>query len=138
MKARYSIIISLLIGIFLITGCADEKPQKAIETLNEELKEIDKLVERSENIENENDAFTLVRDLNKSMKDVRDAVLSMDSEYAELKNESQREKVKAQFAEANKKLDEKLQKISKNVEPFKDKPRVKQIMGKFHEVLISK
>ena len=138
MKARYSIVISLILGLFVITGCGDKNQKAAINSFEDELKEIEQIEERSEGIQSADEAFKLIRDLNKSMKSVRDAVLNLDTEYAELQDEGKKKQIEKRFSEANEKLDASLKTISKNIEPYKDNERVKPMIEKLNDVLISK
>lgn len=138
MKARNLIIASIIAGLFFMAGCGEEAPKEKIGTLKSELDEIKKLEEKSKNLQTADDAFTLIRDLNKNMKNVRDAVLDMDTEYNALEDESRKKEVEQRFAKVNKQLDASLETISKNVEPYKDDERVQRILSKLHEILISK
>jgi len=138
MKKYHFISISLLLGLFIVAGCADKKPKETINTLQDNVKEIQKLEKRSENIQNAEQAFTLLRDLNKTMKDVRNAVLELDANYPSMKDESRKQEIEQRFEEINKELNASLATISENVKPYKDDERVTQITNKLNEVLISK
>ena len=145
MKIRLIIISSLLASMIFIAGCGSETPMK---DLKETAKEIDKIEKRSENIQNKEEAFTLLKDLTSQMKDVREAALALDDKYKdmeaggeEIKEVKQSEEFKnkmAEFEKINSDIDSSLKVISKNVKPYKDNKEVGNMLEKLQTILISR
>ena len=134
---RHLIITSILLSIVILSGCGkDEK--SAISTLQSEVKEIQKIEQRSENIGSQEDAFNVLRDLNQSMKQVRDACLALDTEYRKSRDEAEKQQSLEQFTHLNQQIDESLSTISSNVEPYKDQEQIKQMLNKLRNLMISK
>lgn len=128
-----------------MTGCGSETPMQDLRNAS---KEIDKIEQQSENVQNTEEAFTVLRDLNGAMKDVREAALGLDDEYKNMKvggeefrkaKESQEFKQKmAEFEKVNSEIDSSLAVISKNLEPYKDDEEVKKMLEKLQTLLISR
>lgn len=145
MKARIILISTLLAGMLFMTGCGSETPMQDLRNAS---KEIDKIEQQSENVQNTEEAFTVLRDLNGAMKDVREAALGLDDEYKNMKvggeefrkaKESQEFKQKmAEFEKVNSEIDSSLAVISKNLEPYKDDEEVKKMLEKLQTLLISR
>jgi predicted nucleic acid-binding Zn-ribbon protein len=145
MKARLILISTLLVGIIFMSGCGSETP---MQDLRDASKEIDKLEEKSKNLKNKEEAFTLLRDLNNAMKDVREAALTLDSEYKNMKaggEEIQKakqsedfKKTMKEFSKINADIDSSLAVISKNMEPYKEDEEVKKMLNKLQTLLISR
>jgi len=145
MKARLTILSILFTGMIFMAGCASETPMK---DLRAAAKEIDNIEERSENVQNAEEAFTILRDLNGAMKDVRGAALSLDEEYTNMKvggeefqKAKQSEEFKNKMSEFNKinsDIDSSLATISENLEPYKEDEEVKKMLQKLQNLLISR
>lgn len=128
-----------------MSGCGSETP---MQDLRDASKEIDKLEEKSKNLKNKEEAFTLLRDLNNAMKDVREAALTLDSEYKNMKaggEEIQKakqsegfKKTMKEFSKINADIDSSLAVISKNMEPYKEDEEVKKMLNKLQTLLISR
>jgi len=136
MKTRITIIASLLVSILLFSGCQSEDEQQGA-MLQEEIKTIQQIEERSANIDNPEDAFVLMRDLNQTMKDIRDQILSVEQKYRKA-SESEKQQLKSEFQEANTQIDQSLKVISGNINPYKDDERVSKMLEKLNEIMISK
>ena len=134
MKTRITIITSVFLSLLLFSGCQSESTSDG---LQEEVKEIQRLEEESGNIENNEDAFELMRNLNQTMKDVRDKILEMEANYRKA-TENERKEMESEFEKANAQINESLKVISENVEPYKDEEQVSQMLNKLQEVMISK
>lgn len=134
MKTRLTIITSIFLSLLLFSGCQSESTP---EDLQEDVKEIKHLETQSENIENKEDAFELMRNLNQAMKSVRDKILEMESNYRTA-SESKKKEMESEFEKANAEIDESLKVISKNVEPYKEEEEVAKMLDKLQEVMISK
>ncbi|MFO8234362.1 MAG: hypothetical protein R6U04_03000 [Bacteroidales bacterium] len=135
MKTRLTIITSLLLGIFIFSGCGSEETTP--ENLDEDIKMLQELEERSGNIENKEEAFTLLRDLNQTMKSIRDKLLSMDAVYREASDE-EKKRMEEEFEEANEQMDASLKVIRENIDPYKDGEEVSKMIEKLNEIMISK
>ena len=103
----------------------------------EEVKTIQQIEERSADISNAEEAFVLMRELNQNMKDIRDQILSMEQKYRKA-SESEKQKLKSEFQEANTQIDQSLNVISGNIEPYKEDKRVSKMLDKLNEIMISK
>jgi hypothetical protein len=136
MKTRITIIASLLVSILLFSGCQSEDEQQGT-MLQEEIKTIQQIEERSANIDNPEDAFILMRDLNQTMKDIRDQILSVEEKYR-MASESEKQQLKSEFQEANTQIDQSLKVISGNINPYKEDERVSKMLEKLNEIMISK
>lgn len=134
MKARLIIITSFVLGVFLLSGCGGKK---TISDLEKEAKEIQQIEKRSENISNATEAFKLLRDLNQSMKDVREVVLAMDSKYRNA-SDAEKQKMTNDFDKVNKKIDKSLSAINSNIEPYEDDEKVTNMLNKLNDILISR
>ena len=145
MKARIILISSLLVGMLFMAGCGSDTPMLDLKNAAEE---IDKIEQRSENVQTKEEAFTVLRDLNGAMKDVREAVLGLDDKYKNMKvggeefekaKQSQEFKQKmAEFEKVNSEIDSSLSAISSNLEPYKDDEEVKKMLEKLQSLLISR
>lgn len=145
MKARIFVISTLLAGILFMTGCGSENP---MQNLKDAAKEIDKIEQQSENVQNTDQAFTTLRDLNNAMKDVREAVLALDNKYKnmkvggeEFKKAKQSEdfkKTMEEFEKVNSDINASLATISENLDPYKKDEEVKKMLTKLQSLLISR
>lgn len=134
MKTRLTVITSILLSLLFFSGCESESTP---EDLQEDVKEIKRLEKESRNIENTEDAFELMRNLNQAMKSVRDKILEMESNYRTA-SESKKKEMESEFEQANAQIDESLKVISENIEPYKEDEQVSQMLIKLQEVMISK
>jgi geranylgeranyl pyrophosphate synthase len=145
MKVRTSIISGLLVLMFFMSGCGDKAP---MQNLKESAKEIEKIAEQSKNIQNKEQAFTILRDLNNEMKDVREAVLALDNKYNKMKPGSEKFKdvkqtddfqnTMKEFEKVNERINSSMASISKNLEPYKEDEEVKKMLEKLQTLLISR
>ncbi|MFP4017991.1 MAG: hypothetical protein ACLFNL_02750 [Bacteroidales bacterium] len=136
MKSRILIIItSLLVGALIFSGCKSE--DKTPENLEEDVKALQELEKSSENLENTDDAFTLMRELNQTMKGIRDKLLSMDANY-NTATEEEKKKMEKEFEDANKEIDKSLKTIKENIKPYEEDEEVSKMIQKLNEILISK
>lgn len=145
MKARLTILSIFLTGMIFMAGRASETPMK---DLREAANEIDNIAERSENVQGNEEAFTILRDLNGAMKDVREATLTLDAKYTNMKvggqefqEAKQSEDFKNKMEEFNKinsNIDSSLATISENLEPYKKDEEVKKMLQKLQDLLISR
>jgi len=134
MKIRLTVITSILLSLLFFSGCQSESNP---EDLQEDVEGIQRLEKQSGNIENTEDAFELMRNLNQAMQSVRDKILEMESNYRTA-SESKKKKMEREFKKANAQIDESLKVISENIEPYKEDEQVSQILDKLQEVMISK
>ncbi len=134
MKTQIIITASFLLSLIFFPGC---KPENSPVNLQEEVRVLKEIEERSENIENKNDAFNVLRDLNQTVKDIRDKILQMEERYREASG-NEKAQIEKEFEQANKEIDRSLGIISKNTEPYKDIEEVSKMLEKLHELLISK
>ena len=128
-----------------MTGCGSENP---MQNLKDAAKEIDKIEQQSENVQNTDQAFTTLRDLNNAMKDVREAVLALDNKYKnmkvggeEFKKAKQSEdfkKTMEEFEKVNSDINASLATISENLDPYKKDEEVKKMLTKLQSLLISR
>lgn len=145
MKARIILISTLLAGMIFMAGCGSETP---MQDLKDASKEINKIEKRSKDLKNKEEAFTLLRDLNNEMKDVREAALSLDSKYKNMKAGSEEfkkakqsedfQKTMEEFSKINSEIDSSLAVISKNLDPYKEDEEVKKMLSKLQSLLISR
>jgi outer membrane murein-binding lipoprotein Lpp len=136
MKTRITFIASLLVTILMFSGCQSEDKQQGA-MFQEEVKTIQQIEERSADISNAEEAFVLMRELNQNMKDIRDQILSMEQKYRKA-SESEKQKLKSEFQQANTQIDQSLKVISGNIEPYKEDKRVSKMLDKLNEIMISK
>ncbi|MGM0531006.1 MAG: hypothetical protein ACQER7_06610 [Bacteroidota bacterium] len=134
MKTRLTIMTGILLSLFLFPGCQSESTP---EDLQKDVKEIKRLEKQSGNIENKEDAFELMRNLNQAMKSVRDKILDMDLKYRTA-SENEKKEMEREFEKANTEIDESLKVISENVEPYKDEEKVSKMLDILNEIMISK
>jgi outer membrane murein-binding lipoprotein Lpp len=134
MKTRLTIITSILLSLIIFSGCQSESTP---ENLQEDVKEIKRIANNSENIEDKEDAFEILRNLNQKMKDVRDNILAMEAKYRTASENKKRE-MESEFKEANAQIDESLGVIRENVDPYKNEQEVSKMIDKLNEILISK
>lgn len=134
MKNQIIITASLLLSLIFFSGC---KSESAPANLQEEVKVLKEIEKRSENIENKNDAFNVLRDLNLTVEDIRNNILQMEERYREA-SENEKAQIEKEFEQANKEIDRLLGIISENTEPYKDIEEVSKMLEKLNEVLISK
>jgi len=136
MKTQITFITSLLVSILLFSGCQSENEQQGA-LLQKEVKSIQQIEERSTNIDNPEEAFVLMRELNQTMKDIRDQILSMEQKYRTV-SESEKKQLESEFSKANTQIDQSLKVISGNIEPYKKDERVSKMLDKLNEIMISK
>jgi len=136
MKTQITFIASLLVSILLFSGCQSENEQQGA-LLQKEVKSIQQIEERSTNIDNPEEAFVLMRELNQTMKDIRDQILSMEQKYRTV-SESEKKQLESEFSKANTQIDQSLKVISGNIEPYKKDERVSKMLDKLNEIMISK
>lgn len=134
MKTRLILLTSVLLSVFILSSCGGKK---TVSDLEKEAKEIQKIEQRSKDINNEQEAFKLMRDLNQSMKDVREIVLEMDLKYNDV-SDAEKQKMTSNFEKVNKEIDQSLSVINKNIEPYEDKEKVKNMLNKLNDLLISR
>ncbi len=135
MKTHLAIITSFLLSVLLFSGCQSDKAKPA--DLQEDIKEMKLLAERSENLENKKEAFDLMKDLNQNMKDIRDKTMEMDMKYRSA-SENEKEEMERKFEEVTTKIDKHLGTIKKNIEPYEEDDEVAKMIEKLNEILISK
>jgi len=136
MKTRITFIASLLVSILLLSACQSEDEQQG-PMLQEEVKSIQQIEERSANVSNPEEAFVLMRDLNQTMKDIRNQILSVEQKYRTV-SESEKQQLESEFKKANTQIDQSLEVISSNIEPYKEEERVSKMLEKLNEIMISK
>lgn len=136
MKTRITFIASLLVSILLFSACQSEDEQQG-PMLQEEVKSIQQIEERSANVSNPEEAFVLMRDLNQTMKDIRNQILSVEEKYRTV-SESEKQQLESEFKKANTQIDQSLEVISSNIEPYKEEERVSKMLEKLNEIMISK
>lgn len=134
MKTRIIIITGFLLSVFLLGSCGSEK---APEDLKTDVKQIQELEKQSEDLNSADETFTLLRDLNKVMKGVRDKVLDLDRKYRTA-SEAEKQKMVNDFEEINKEIDKSLGNIRENIKPYEDDPQVKNMIDKLEGMLISR
>lgn len=134
MKSQITIIASLLLSLLFFSGCQSETTP---EDLQEDVKTIKEIEKRSENIENKEDAFEILRDLNQSLKSIRDKILELEMKYRDA-SENERKQIEKEFNTANTEIDQSLKVISKNTEPYKEEEEVSKMLDKLNEIMISK
>lgn len=131
-----TVITSLLVGALIFSGCGKSEDTEP-ENLTEDVKALQELEKSSENIDNKDDAFTLMRELNQTMKGIRDKLLSMDANYRTA-TEEEKDKMEKEFEEANKEIDKSLKTIRENIKPYEENEEVSKMIQKLNEILISK
>ncbi len=145
MKMRLIVISSLLAGMIFMAGCGSETPMKDMRSA---AKEIDKIEQQSKQVQNKEEAFTVLRDLNGAMKDVRESALTLDEKYSDMKAGSEEfqkakqsedfQQTMQEFNKIRSDIDASLAAISKNLEPYKDDKEVKKMLEKLQTLLISR
>lgn len=135
MKTQITYITSLLLSLLLFSGCQSEKKQGPL--LQEEINTLKQIEQRSENIENPEDAFNVLRDLNQSLKDIRDEILTLENKYR-MVSENEKQQLESEFINAKSEIDQSLNVISNNVEPYKGDERVSKMLEKLNQIMISK
>lgn len=146
MKIRILIISSLVFSFLLFSGCGSDAPADHMADLEGITKNIRNLADESENVSNPEEAFTLLRSLNQEIKSTREAALSIDAEYADLskaefevkQNTPEFRERMARFESAMDDMDQALQTIKSNVDPYKSDEQVSQMYDKLETILISR
>ncbi len=135
MKTQITLITSLLLSLLFFSGCQSEKKQGPL--LQEELKAMKQIEQRSENIQNSEDAFIVLRDLNQTLKDIREGILTLENEYRAV-SENEKQQIESEFNIVNSEINQSLNVISNNIEPYKEDERVSKMLVKLNEIMISK
>ena len=135
MKTQIIFITSLLLSLLLFSGCQSEKKKGPL--LQEEINTLEQIEQRSENIGNPEDAFNVLRDLNKTLKDIREGILTMENEYRTVP-ENEKEQLESEFKSAKNEIDQSLKTISNNIAPYKEDDRVSKMLEKLNDIMISK
>ncbi|MFW5821603.1 MAG: hypothetical protein ACOCWA_09945 [Bacteroidota bacterium] len=135
MKIQILSLPSLLLSFLLFSGCKSEEKQGAF--LQEEVNALNQIEQQSENIQNSEDAFIVLRGLNQTLKDIREGTLTLDNEY-HMVPENEKQQLEIEFKNAKNEIDQSLNVISNNIEPYKDDERVAQMLDKLNEIMISK
>ncbi|MFO8054253.1 MAG: hypothetical protein R6U19_03715 [Bacteroidales bacterium] len=146
MKNPIVIISSLVLSLLIFNSCGSDAPADHLADLEAINSNIEKIAEKSESISSHEEAFTILRDLNQEIKSMRGTVLAIDEEYRDL-SESEFEEAKQspefkermqRFEQIMEKMDASLQKIKRNVEPYKSDRQVKNMIEKLENILISR
>jgi ribosomal protein S20 len=135
MKTKITFITFLLLSSLLFSGCQSKKKQGQL--LQEEVNAMKQIELRSENIENSEDAFIVMRDLNKTLQDIREAILTLEKDY-HAASENEKQQLESKFKSANSEIDQSLNVISNNIESYKGDERVSKMLDKLKEIMISK
>ena len=101
------------------------------------MKKIQEIEKKSENLSSADEAFTLLRNLNQAMKDVRDKILDLDKKYRTA-SEAEKQKMVNNFEQINQEIDKSLATIRENIKPYEDDPQVKNMIDKLENMLISR
>lgn len=137
MNKHHLNMLPFLLTMLLLSACGEDK-QGTLDNLRAEAKEIQKIEARSDQINSEEDAFNVLRDLNQSLKQVRDECLDLDAEYRETKETPAKDQMKKEFSQINRQINQSLKTISKNLEPYKEKEEINRMLEKLREMMISK
>lgn len=135
MKTQITFIISLLMSLLLLFGCKSDEKQGPL--LQKEINSLKQIEQRSENIENSEDAFNILRDLNQTLKDIREGTLTFENDYRAV-SENEQQQLETSFINAKNEIDQSLKVISNNIDPYKNDERVSKMLDKLHEIMISK
>ncbi|MGM0612127.1 MAG: hypothetical protein ACQESM_01320 [Bacteroidota bacterium] len=152
MKSRMLILSTVIISMFFLAGCGEESnPMQDLEGVS---KNINKIEEKSEQIDNAEEAFTVLQNLNDELKNLRDASMSLDDKHRDvnptkakregidedeqIKQSDDFERDMQKFDKITDDINSSLKVISENVKPYKDDPEVKKMMGKVETIMITK
>src|SRR6056297_3014225 len=105
MKTQITFITSLLLSLLLFSGCQSEEKQGPL--LQEEVTTMKQIEQRSENIENSEDAFNVLRDLNQTLKDIRNEILTLEMKYRTV-SENEKQQLENDFVSAKTEIDQSL------------------------------
>jgi predicted nucleic acid-binding Zn-ribbon protein len=145
MKIRILFITATIVSLTALTSC-NKEGSDPIEDIKNSITEINKIEERSNDISNELEAFEVLRDLNQEMKNIRNASLALDEQYADVKREDEGTladdpeftKKMEEFEQCLNTIDQSLQVIRKNVQPYEDKEEVEKMIKKLNHIMITK
>jgi hypothetical protein len=135
MKIQISIISALIFSLLMFSGCKSDEENGPL--LQSEINDLKQIEQRSENIQTSEDAFTVLRDLNQTLKDIREGTLSMENEYITV-SESEKQKLESEFKKAQNEIDQSLKVISSNIQPYTNDQKVSKMLDKLNEIMISK
>ncbi|MGC9343651.1 MAG: hypothetical protein ACP5E3_13185 [Bacteroidales bacterium] len=135
MKTQITFIVSLLISLLLLSGCKSDDKQGPL--LQKEINSLKQIELQSENIANSEDAFNILRDLNQTLKDIREGTLTFENDYRAV-SENEKQQLETSFINAKNEIDQSLKVISNNIDPYKNDERVSKMLDKLHEIMISK
>ncbi|MGC9330594.1 MAG: hypothetical protein ACP5DZ_01800 [Bacteroidales bacterium] len=145
MKIRILFITAIIVSLTALTSC-NKETSDPIEDIKNSTTEINKIAERSNNISDEIGAFEVLSDLNQEMKNIQNASLALDEQYANV--ERKYEETLADDPEFNNKMEEfeqclndiveSLQVIRENVKPFENKEEVEKMIKKLNQIMITK
>lgn len=135
MKTQITFIFSLVVSLLLVSGCKSEEKQGPL--YQKEINSLKQIEQRSENIVNSEDAFNILRDLNQTLKDIREATLAFENYYRNVP-ENEQQQLENEFINAKNEIDQSLKVISNNIEPYENDERVSNMLDKLHQIMISK
>ncbi|MFW6019561.1 MAG: hypothetical protein ACOCPM_03185 [Bacteroidales bacterium] len=154
MKSRMLILSAIIGSMLFLASCGDEDKSTPMEKIEGISKNIDKIEERSNEINNPEEAFTILQDLNNELKGLRDASMALDEKHRDIdpvaakgetidedeqiEHSDEFEKDMQKFDEITDDINSSLKIISKNVKPYKDDPEVKKMMEKVETIMITK
>ena len=101
MKNQIIVTASFILSLIVFSGCKSESGPL---NLQEEVRVLKEIEMRSTNIENKNDAFNVLRDLNLNIKDIRNKILDMEERYREA-SENEKVQIEKEFEQANNEID---------------------------------
>lgn len=145
MKIRILFITATIVSLIALTSC-NKEASDPIEDIKNSTTEINKIEERSNNINDKIGAFEVLRDLNQEMKNVRNVSLALDEQYANVKRKEEDSladnpeftKKMEEFEQCLNDIDKSLQVIRENVKPYEDKEEVVKMIKKLNHIMITK
>lgn len=145
MKIRILFITATIVSLIALTSC-NKEASDPIEDIKNSTTEINKIEERSNNINDKIGAFEVLRDLNQEMKNVRNVSLALDEQYANVKRKEEDTladnpeftKKMEEFEQCLNDIDKSLQVIRENVKPYEDKEEVVKMIKKLNHIMITK
>ncbi|MEA3449291.1 MAG: hypothetical protein U9Q98_12720 [Bacteroidota bacterium] len=145
MKIRILFITATIVSLTALTSC-NKEASDPIEDIKNSTTEINKIEERSNNINDKIGAFEVLRDLNQEMKNVRNVSLALDEQYANVKRKEEDTladnpeftKKMEEFEQCLNDIDKSLQVIRENVKPYEDKEEVVKMIKKLNHIMITK
>lgn len=152
MKSRVLILSAFIVSMFFLTGCGGESTP--IKNMEKASANIDSIADASENLNNADEAFTVLRGLTDELKSVRDASMTLDEKHRvkepvvakgetmekdeQIEQDEDFKKDMEKFDKITDDISSSLKTINENIQPYKEEKEVKKMLDKVETIMITK